>query len=244
LQPAIANRQLTHMVNAILGKKLGMTQIFADNGDIVPVTVLKAGPCVVVQRKTSEREGYESAQLGLVELPGPKRVTRAMEGHYKHAGSNPVRFLREVRLGSGTTEVKVGDKVLVDQFAVDEYVDVIGVSKGRGFAGVHKRHHFGGGGAAHGSMFHRAPGSIGASAFPSRVLKGMRSAGHMGVDRVTVRNLRVVQVLADDHTLLVEGAVPGPQGAYVVVRRARAPHFKATPQKLEAGKPKAEAGKH
>jgi large subunit ribosomal protein L3 len=212
------------MVDAILGKKLGMTQVFADNGDVVPVTVLKAGPCVVVQRKTAQKDGYEAVQLGLVELPGPKRLTKALEGHFKKGGANPVRFLREVRLKSGSGEVKVGDKVLVDSFAVNELVDVIGVSKGKGFAGFHKRHHFGGGGASHGSMFHRAPGSIGASAFPSRVLKGMRAAGHMGTDRVTARNLRVVQVLTEDNTLLVKGAVPGPDGAYVVVRRAKAPH--------------------
>jgi len=212
------------MVDAILGKKLGMTQIFTDNGDVVPVTVLKAGPCVVVQRKTAQKDGYEAVQLGLVELPGPKRLTKAQEGHFKKGGANPVRFLREVRLKADSGEVKVGDKVLVDSFAVNELVDVIGVSKGKGFAGVHKRHHFGGGGGSHGSMFHRAPGSIGASAFPSRVLKGMRAAGHMGTDRVTARNLRVVQVLSDDNTLLVRGAVPGPDGAYVVVRRAKAPH--------------------
>lgn len=212
------------MVDAILGKKLGMTQIFTDNGDVVPVTVLKAGPCIVVQRKTAQKDGYEAVQLGLVELPGPKRLTKAREGHFKKAGANPVRFLREVRLKADSGEVKVGDKVLVDSFAVNELVDVIGVSKGKGFAGVQKRHHFGGGGGSHGSMFHRAPGSIGASAFPSRVLKGMRAAGHMGTDRVTTRNLRVVQVLSDDHTLLVKGAVPGPDGAYVVVRRAKAPH--------------------
>ena len=212
------------MVGAILGKKLGMTQIFAEKGDVIPVTVLKAGPCVVIQRKTAAKEGYEAAQLGLVEVPGPKRVTKALAGHFKRASANPARFLREVRLTSGAAEVKVGDKVLVDQFAVNDYVDVIGVSKGRGFAGVHKRHHFGGGGAAHGSMFHRAPGSIGASAFPSRVLKGTRGPGHMGVDRVTVRNLRVVQVLPEDHTLVVQGAVPGPDGGYVVVRKAKAPH--------------------
>ena len=129
-----------------------------------------------------------------------------------------------MRLKDGGTEVKAGDKVLVEQFAVDELVDVIGVSKGRGFAGFHKRHHFGGGGGAHGSMFHRAPGSIGASSFPSRVMKGMRSAGHMGVDRVTVRNLKVVQVMPDENTLVVSGAVPGPKGGYVVVRKAKAPH--------------------
>jgi large subunit ribosomal protein L3 len=212
------------MVGAILGKKLGMTQIFRANGDVVPATVLKAGPCVVIQRKTAAKDGYESVQLGLVEFPVPKRFTQALTGHFKKAQANPSRFLREVRLGSGTEEVKAGDKVLVDQFVVDEFVDVTGVSKGRGFAGFHKRHHFGGGGGAHGSMFHRAPGSIGASAFPSRVLPGMRAAGHMGVDRVTVRNLRVVQVFPDDHTLVVQGAVPGPKGAYVVVRKARAPH--------------------
>ena len=212
------------MVDAILGKKLGMSQVFAENGNVVPVTVLKAGPCVVIQRKTSAREGYESAQLGLVELPPPKRVNKSAEGHFKKAGANPVRFLREVRLDAGAGEVKVGDKVLVDVFAAGDLVDVVGVSKGRGFAGFHKRHHFGGGGASHGSMFHRAPGSIGASAWPSRVLKGTKAAGHMGNTRVTVRNLRVAQVLADDHTLLVEGAVPGPRGAYVIVRKARAPH--------------------
>jgi len=219
------------MVGAILGKKLGMTQIFGTNGDVVPATVLKAGPCVVIQRKTAAKDGYEAVQLGLVEFPVPKRFTQALAGHFKKAQANPSRFLREVRLGSGTEEVKAGDKVLVDQFAVDEFVDVTGVSKGRGFAGVHKRHHFGGGGGAHGSMFHRAPGSIGASAFPSRVLPGMRAAGHMGVDRVTVRNLRVVQVFPEDHTLVIQGAVPGPKGAYVVVRKARAPHKQAQSRK-------------
>jgi len=211
-------------VDAILGKKLGMTHIFKENGDAIPATVLKAGPCVVVQRKSAGKDGYEAAQLGLVELPPPRKVTKAMEGHFKKAGANPVRFLREVRLSTADSEVKVGDKVLVEQFKVDDFVDVTGISKGRGFAGVHKRHHFGGGGAAHGSMFHRAPGSIGASAFPSRVLKGTRAAGHMGMDQVTVRNLRVVQVLPEDNALVVQGAVPGPNGRYVVVRKAKAPH--------------------
>jgi large subunit ribosomal protein L3 len=212
------------MVNAILGKKLGMTQVFSENGDVIPVTVLKAGPCVIVQRKTSQKDGYEAVQLGLVELPPPRRVKKAMEGHFKKAGANPVRFLREVRLGQDGGDVKAGDKVLVDVFAVNDRVDVIGVSKGHGFAGVQKRHHFGGGEGSHGSMFHRAPGSIGASAWPSRVMKGMRAAGHMGNARVTTRNLRVVQVVADDHTLLVEGSVPGPQGSYVLVHKATAPH--------------------
>jgi large subunit ribosomal protein L3 len=213
-----------NMVKAILGKKLGMTQVFAENGDVIPVTVLKAGPCVVVQRKTSQADGYDAAQLGLVEVPPPRHVKKPMEGHFKKASANPVRFLREVRLTQDGGEVKVGDKVLADVFAVNDLVDITGVSKGRGFAGVHKRHHFGGGGGAHGSMFHRAPGSIGASAFPSRVTKGMRAAGHMGNAQVTTRNIRVVQVLADEHTILVEGSVPGPQGSYVVVHKAKAPH--------------------
>jgi large subunit ribosomal protein L3 len=204
--------------------------------------VLKAGPCIVIQRKTAAKDGYEAAQLGLVEIPGPKRVNKAQEGHFKEtgAGANPTRFLREVRLGVDAGAVKVGDKVLVDQFAVDEYVDVIGVSKGRGFAGFHKRHHFGGGGGSHGSMFHRAPGSIGASAFPSRVLKGMLAAGHMGVDQVTVRNLRVVKVMPDENALVVEGAVPGPTGGYLIVRRAKAPHKRRPSggQQPETGKKK------
>jgi large subunit ribosomal protein L3 len=216
--------QITKMVNAILGKKLGMTQVFAENGDVIPVTVLKAGPCVVVQRKTTQTDGYDAAQLGLVEVPPPRRVTKPREGHFKKANANPVRFLREIRLAANGGEVNVGDKVLVDLFAVNDFVDVVGTSKGRGFAGVHKRHHFGGGTGSHGSMFHRAPGSIGASAFPSRVTKGMRAAGHMGNVQVTARNLRVVQVLTDDNTLLVEGSVPGPQGGYVLVHKAKAPH--------------------
>jgi len=212
------------MVKAILGKKLGMTQVFAENGDVTPVTVLKAGPCIVIQRKTAGREGYDAAQLGLVELPPPKHVNRPREGHFKKAGANPVRLLREVRLGADSGEVNVGDKVLADVFAADDIVDVTGVSKGRGFAGFHKRHHFGGGGGSHGSMFHRAPGSIGASAWPSRVLKGMKAAGHMGNARITVRNLRVVKVDAEENTLLVAGAVPGPEGGYVLVHQAKAPH--------------------
>ncbi|MDE3180354.1 MAG: 50S ribosomal protein L3 [Acidobacteriota bacterium] len=211
------------MVNGILGKKLGMTQVFQPNGDAAPATVLKAGPCVVLQRKTTAKDGYDAVQLGLVEMPGPRRVTKAMEGHFKHAGANPTRFLREFRLGSESGDVKVGDKVLAEQFKTGDYVDVVGVSKGRGFAGVHKRHHFGGGAGAHGSMFHRAPGSIGASAFPSRVMKGMRAAGHMGAARVTVRNLKVLRVMAEDNALIVEGAVPGFDGAYIVVRKAKAP---------------------
>ena len=224
------------MVNGILGKKIGMTQVFEPNGDAVPATVLKAGPCVVVQRKTASKDGYDAVQIGLVELPGPKRVTKPRAGHFKRAGANPARFLREIRLLDGASDFKVGDKVLVDQFKPEDYVDVVGVSKGRGFAGFHKRHHFGGGGGAHGSMFHRAPGSIGASAFPSRVLKGMKAAGRMGAARVTVRNLKVLRVMPDDHALVVQGAVPGPEGGYVLVRRAKAPRRKPRAAAAQAGK--------
>jgi large subunit ribosomal protein L3 len=210
------------MINSIIARKVGMTQIFRSDGVVVPVTVLKAGPCVVVQKKTTAKEGYDAVQLGLVEFLNPKKVTKPMAGHFKkHGDVAPVRLLREVRLDGQGDEVKVGDKVLVDQFKPADKVDVVGTSKGRGFAGFVKRHHFRGGAATHGSMFHRAPGSIGASAFPSRVLKGMKGAGHMGVERVTVKNLQVVQVDVENHLLLVKGAVPGHEGAVVIVRKSQ-----------------------
>ncbi len=182
------------MVNGIIGKKLGMTQIFDADGTSTPVTVIKAGPCVVVQRKTVSTDGYEAVQLGFVDEQSPKRINKPMKGHFAKAGIPPTRILREFRLNNGEEAASVGDKVLVDQFSENDIIDVIGTSKGRGFAGFVKRHGFGGGRATHGSMFHRAPGSIGASAYPSRVIKGTRMAGHMGVDRKTIRNLRVVRV--------------------------------------------------
>jgi large subunit ribosomal protein L3 len=199
-----------------------MTQVYQADGRVVPVTVLKVGPCVVVQRKTAAHDGYDAVQLGLVEFVKPARVRKPVAGHYKKAGVEPCKFMRELpvrgRLGA---ELKATDRVLAEEFQPAEKVDVIGVSKGRGFAGLMKRHHFRGGAASHGSMFHRAPGSIGSSSYPSRVFKGMRMAGHMGHSRVTVRNLEVVEVHADENLLLVKGAVPGPNGGYVVVRRAR-----------------------
>jgi len=207
------------MVNGIIGKKLGMTQIFAEDGTVTPVTVIKAGPCVVVQRKTTSTDGYEAVQLGFVEEKAPKRINKPMKGHFQKAGIPPTRILREVRIDNGNEEANVGDKVLVDQFAENDLVDVIGTSKGRGFAGFVKRHGFGGGRATHGSMFHRAPGSIGASAFPSRVIKGTRMAGHMGVERKTIKNLRVVRVNAEENLLMIRGAVPGPTGAYVLIKK-------------------------
>lgn len=218
-------------VPGILGKKLGMTQVFAANHSVIPVTVLKAGPCVVVQWKTHENDGYDAVQLGLVEFIKPQRVNKPMAGHFKKSEVAPVRLLREIRLparlagGHDKKEkkaLKAGDKVLVEQvFATDDRVDIIGISKGRGWAGFVKRHHFRGGPATHGSMSHRAPGSIGASSFPSRVWPGQRMAGQMGNARVTARNLRVVKVDPEEHLLMVKGAVPGANGSYVLIRRSK-----------------------
>jgi large subunit ribosomal protein L3 len=209
------------MSPGILGKKIGMTQVFRPDGQVVPVTLVKAGPCVVIQRKTPSTDGYDAVQLGLMEYVKPSRLTRPETAHLKKAGVEGVRFLREFRLGPGEGDLKMGDRILVGQFKPNDKVDVIGVSKGRGFAGVVKRHHFRGGDASHGSMHHRAPGSIGGSSYPSRVFPGMKAAGHMGTQRVTVRNLEVVEVDADDNVLMVKGAIPGPNGGYVVVRRAK-----------------------
>ena len=210
------------MSPGILGKKIGMTQVFRPDGQVVPVTVLKAGPCVVVQRKTPATDGYDAVQLGLMEYAKKTSISKPAAGHLKKSGAEGVKFQREFRLDEGANgDFKTGDRVLVDEFKPKEKVDVIGVSKGRGYAGLVKRHHFRGGDESHGSMFHRAPGSIGASSFPSRVFPGMRMSGHMGTARVTVRNLEIVEVDAEDNVLLVKGAVPGPNGGYVVVRRAK-----------------------
>lgn len=209
------------MSPGILGKKIGMTQVFRPDGQVVPVTLLKAGPCAVVQRKTPSVDGYDAVQLGLLEFIKPARINKPAAGRLKKAGVEGARFLREFKLRPGDDDLKPGDKVLVDQFKPKDKVDVIGVSKGRGYAGLVKRHHFRGGEATHGSMFHRAPGSIGASSYPSRVLPGMRMSGRMGDERVTVRNLEIIDVDTEDNVLVVKGAVPGPNGGYVVVRRAK-----------------------
>ncbi len=212
-------------VNGILGKKVGMTQLFDDKGDVHPVTVLQAGPCVVTQRKTVTKDGYDAAQIGLVEFIKESRLTKAMKGHFAKNSLPPMRFLREVGIvvdGEGQDGTKTGDKVLVDIFEGERFVDVVATSKGRGFAGVVKRHKFAGGAASHGSMF-QITGSIGSSAFPSRVFKGMRMSGHMGVDRVTTRNLRVLGVDKDENLLVVEGAVAGPKDGYVVISKAKKP---------------------
>src|SRR3954447_13644884 len=221
------------MVNGILGKKIGMTQLYDEKGDVRPCTVLQAGPCVVTQRKTVTRDGYESAQIGLVEFVKESRLTGAMKGHFGKNNLPPVKFIREVGVEAETGKKseeaaaeangsKVGDKVLVDIFENEKFVDITGTSKGRGFAGVVKRHKFGGGPGAHGHMF-QVQGSIGASSFPSRVFKGMRMSGHMGHANVTIRNLRILGIDKDENLLVVEGAVPGPRNGYVVISKAKKP---------------------
>jgi large subunit ribosomal protein L3 len=207
------------MVTGLIGKKVGMTQVFADDGTVHPATVIKAGPCVVVQAKTASTDGYESVQLGLVE-ERPAKVGKPLAGHYKKAAVPPTRVRREVKLAPGGDPLKAGDQVLVSIFTNGERVDVTATGRGKGYQGVVRRHHFAGGAATHGSMFHRAPGSIGASSFPSRVIKGMRAAGRMGGGRVTIRNLKVLRVDPENHLLIVRGGIPGAPSGYVMIRKA------------------------
>src|SRR3954469_15054468 len=210
------------MVTGILGKKVGMTQIFDADGTVHPATVIKAGPCVVVQAKNKQTDGYEAVQLGFVEET-PAKTNKPTKGHFKKANVPATRVRREVKLASGPGDnapLTTGDQVLVNIFANGERVDIIGTGRGKGFQGVVRRHHFAGGAATHGSMFHRAPGSIGASSFPSRVVKGMRAAGRMGGGRVTIHNLKVLRVDPENHLLIVEGGIPGSPTSYVVIRKA------------------------
>ena len=207
------------MVTGLIGKKVGMTQLFAADGTVQPATVLRAGPCVVVQAKTLETDGYEAVQLGLVE-PKPTKENKPSQGHFKKAGVPATRVRREMKLVAGGDPPKAGDQVNVSMFADGDRVDVIGTSRGKGFQGVVRRHHFAGGGSSHGSMHHRAPGSIGQSSYPSRVLKGMRMGGHMGNARITVRNLKVIRVDPENNLLLVEGAVPGGPNGILTIRKA------------------------
>ena len=213
------------MINGIIGKKVGMTQIFAPDGTVTPVTVIKAGPCVVVQKKlASGPDGYNAVQLGLVEDKPVKlkNVTKPMRGHFEKTGNGvpPTRVLKEFRVEDSADSTNVGDKILVDQFADGDRIEVVGRSKGRGFAGTIKRHNFNRGPESHGSMNVRAPGSIGQSAYPSRVIKGTRSSGHMGDERVTVRGLTVARVDVENNLLMVRGAVPGANGSVVVIKKS------------------------
>jgi len=223
------------VVEGLIGRKVAMTQLFGEDGNVIPCTVLRAGPCVVVQRRDAARDGYEAVQLGFVDPSRAKRTNRALKGHFDKAGLPPTARLREFRLISGGDDPKVGDTVAASLFKAKDRVDIIGVSKGKGFQGVMKRHHFRGGAASHGSMFHRAPGSIGSSAYPSRVFKGMRMAGRMGGDQITVKNLTVVRIDEDNNLLVVRGAVPGATGAYLAVRKSRAPVRVVIPQAPKPG---------
>jgi large subunit ribosomal protein L3 len=206
-------------MDGILGRKIGMTQIYVEDGTAIPVTVIKAGPCLVVQRRTAEKDGYEAVQIGLVE-ERPAKVSKPEAGHFKKAGVAPVRRVEEFELVAGE-ELNAGDEIRASIFQEKDWVDVVGTSKGKGYQGVMKRHGFAGGRGSHGSMFHRAPGSIGSSAFPSRVFKGMRMGGRMGGERVTTKNLQIVKIDADQNLIYVRGAVPGPKTGYLAIRRAK-----------------------
>jgi len=206
------------MIKGILGKKLGMTQVFANDGRRIPVTVVEAGPCTVVQKKTVASDGYSALQLGFVAKPA-HRVNKPELGHFKKAGQGAFQYLRELR-GEGLDEVNVGDEIRLDNiFVAGDIIDVTATSKGKGFQGVIKRWNFSGGRATHGSMFHRAPGSIGASAWPSRVFKGKKMAGQMGNEQVTVQNLQIVETRPEENLILVRGAIPGAKNALVVLHK-------------------------
>jgi len=218
------------MVEGLIGKKIGMTQSFEEGGNVIPVTIIKAGPCLVIQKKTLKKDGYSALQLGLIEDKPAKKATKPLLGQLKKSNAPPTKILREFRF-SGSEEVKEGDQFSVDIFIPGEKVHVIGMSKGKGFAGVVKRWGFRGGKDSHGSMFHRAPGSIGASAFPSRVVKGKKLPGHMGQERVTVKNLVVVEADNANNLLIVKGAVPGAKGGYLLIKKA---DFSSSASKEEA----------
>ena len=196
-----------------------MTQIFDEDGNVAPITVINVGPCTVIQKKTREKDGYSAIQLGLVEEKGRKKATKPLVGHYEKSGVPPMKILKEFQFAE-KGEVKEGDQFFVDIFQIGEKVHVVGMSKGKGFAGVVKRWGFHGGKATHGSMFHRRPGSTGASAYPSRVMKGKKLPGHMGNKRITVKNLKVIQADKENNLLVVKGAVPGARGGYLLIKKA------------------------
>ncbi|MFH1965657.1 MAG: 50S ribosomal protein L3 [Acidobacteriota bacterium] len=209
------------MVEGLIGKKIGMTQVFDANGKVVPVTIIKAGPCVVVQKKTVAKDGYEKVQLGFVDQKKKVRVNKPMEGHFKKANVPPTAKLQEFAYTGESDGLKVGDNILPgDLFTVGSFVNVVGKSKGRGFQGVIKRYGFGGGKASHGSMFHRAPGSIGASASPSRVVAGMKNPGQMGNVNVNIQDLEIIDIDVENNLLLVKGSVPGSRDSFVTITKA------------------------
>ncbi|MDR1775908.1 MAG: 50S ribosomal protein L3 [Actinomycetes bacterium] len=206
-------------MTTILGKKLGMTQTWTEGGDLLPVTVIEAGPCTVIQVKSTAKEGYDAIQIGFGEIR-ETLVNKPAAGHFAKAKVKPLRHLAEIRL-DGPGDFKVGDTIAVDALADAKVVNISGVSKGKGFAGSMKRHNFGGGPGGHGSHFHRIPGSVGQASTPSRVFKGKKLPGHMGTDKVTVRNLDIVDIKPEENLLLVKGAVPGGKGALLTITVAK-----------------------
>lgn len=208
------------MLEGIIGKKIGMTQTFDDKGTVSPVTIITAGPCIVIQRKSMEKDGYVAVQIGFQEEKEVKKANKPTQGHFNKAGVPPVKFIREFPIKE-RSEVKEGDQFFVDMFSVGDKVDVIGTSKGKGFAGVIKRWGFKGGKSTHGSMFHRKPGSIGASAYPSRVMKGKKLPGQMGNKRVSIKNLTVIEADKEKNLLVVAGAVPGAAGGYLLIKKSK-----------------------
>ena len=208
------------MIEGMIGKKIGMTQLFGDDGQVTPVTVIEVGPCVVVQRKSADKDGYDAVQVGLVDAKAAKRANKPMRGHHEKASVPPTRILREFALEEGD-DPKPGDTLLVEMFRDVSKVDIIGTSKGKGFQGVMKRYGHGGGRATHGSMFHRAPGSIGQSASPAKVFMGIKMPGQMGHKRITVKNLKVVRIDAEKNLMLVKGAVPGAPGSKLMIRKSK-----------------------
>ncbi len=204
------------MCNVLLGRKVGMTQVWSEDDQLVPVTVIKVGPCVITQIKTADKEGYEAIQIGFDTITKANKINKPTKGHFEKSGVEPTKVLREVRVDS-TAEYELGQEVTVETFAETKKVHVSGISKGKGFAGVIKRHNFRGGPGGHGAHFHRAPGSVGQCATPSRVFKGKKLPGHMGVEKITVKNLEVVKIDSEQNLLLVKGAVPGGKGALLSV---------------------------
>jgi large subunit ribosomal protein L3 len=230
------------MIEGLIGKKIGMTQTFDEEGNVAPITVIRVGPCTVIQKKTKEKDGYSALQLGLIEGKGRKKATKPLIGHYGKSGVPPMKILKEFQYAK-KGEVKEGDQFFVDIFQVGEKVHIVGMSKGKGFAGVVKRWGYHGGKASHGSMFHRSPGSIGASAFPSRVTKGKKLPGQMGNSKVTVRNLKVIQADKENNLLVVKGAVPGARGGYLFIKKANFDPESSIPYQIKEEKPIAEEPK-
>jgi large subunit ribosomal protein L3 len=230
------------MIEGLIGKKIGMTQTFDEKGNVAPITVIRVGPCTVIQKKTKEKDGYSALQLGLIEEKGRKKATKPLVGHYEKSGVPPMKILREFQFAE-KGEVKEGDQFFVDIFQVGEKVDVVGMSKGKGFAGVVKRWGFHGGKVSHGSMFHRRPGSTGASAFPSRVTKGKKLPGQLGNSRVTVKNLMVIQADKENNLLVVKGAVPGASGGYLLIKKVNFHPEAPIPDQIKVEQPMPEKSK-